>query len=323
MSKKNHLLLAFFSVILIISVNTTSILSYEYDFDVGKQYPFTTKNYFYGEESIPDEEKYIIEEDSIEMQLNFNITSMDIENKLMDFTYYSPDGHLNLWDNYYFDMSFYEFLFESTNDFFYINFDWDSEAEVIRLIGFDIALWYTPLFFVEPNWELFNNGLLNVFNGSSIVDSLDTPTEYVVIPFEYFLAIMNSYSINNKNSLSNAINQFTDTNTEIVLHFDLSKVIYDRYYDGESMGYKYQLFDVYKIDLQISYSDGGLLKKFLYRGEASYELEGVFFKEIYEYSLTSESQLAMGVPTFIILPALIVSVFIIKFSMNSKRKEEK
>jgi len=328
MGKKNRLLLlAIFSSILFLGSSFTPIDSYEIGWVIGEQYQFGLSMYEYYEERNTSNGNYEIEEYRSAFELSFNVTDIDLENKLMDFSYWFPDGYLEYWNNYNFDMAIYsEYIFSHTNDFFTIDFRWDTATDSVVLYNFYIDFWFDPLFFVEPVWLDFNEALKNVFNSSTIVDVVDVPDSEtdIEVTFGYFLAILTDFRINNKNSLNNALNQFTADNTELLLHFDLSNVIHDNFYD-EDLGHDVLLpLEDFKVDFELSYSDGGILDYYKQRIEEAYTYENEYEKMIYDYNYAygGLNKLKTPLNLFSIIPAILVSALILKYSMKKKKGED-
>jgi len=327
MGKKNRLLLlVIFSSILFLGSSITPISSFDYDWALGGPYPFGIHMYEYDEERDTENGNYEIEEWREAIQLNFNVTRIDLETKRLDFSYYYPDGYLDSWTNYDFDMAIYsENIFTDIDDFFYINYHWNIDTESVVLVSFALDFWFEPPFFVEPNWTAFNNALVNLFDGSFIVDTVDVPSSEVdiEITFGYFLESLTMYTINNKNSLSGVLNQFTSSNTELSMHFDLANVIHDYYYDSDLGRNVYTPMEEFKLDFEVSYSKGGLLDYYLEREEVALtnEEEEEYNKAIYEYSMAFGGLKSLPLNLICILPALLVSVLIMKYSMKKKKEK--
>jgi len=327
MGKKYRLLLVvIFSSILFLGSNLAPINSYELDWIIGEPYLFGISYYDYYEERSTENDNYVIEEIREGFQIGLNITDIDLVGKTMDFNYYDPFGNEYSWTNYDYDMRIYnESVFAHTNSFFYINYCWDEETESVVLCDFNLDYWFNPLFFVEPNWADFNIALKNVFNGSVIVDIVDVPSSEtdIEITFGYFLESLSKHIINNKNSMNNALDQFTTSNTELTLHFDLSNVMHESYYDSDLAKTVFIPVEEFKVDYELRYSDGGMLEYFIHRMEIAIieEVDELYFKGIYENSIAYGGLKSLKTPLNLlsIIPALLVSVLMMKFSLKKKK----
>jgi len=323
MEKKSHLLLlVIFSSILLLGSNFTPIHSYEYDWMLGEQYLYAVRNYDYEEIRIKNG-NYNIDEYLVEYQMNYNITNIDFETKRLDFSYYNTYGGQFFIYNYDFDMDYYSNYFTSLDDFIYIDYIWDSNNETIILRNFAINYYYQPQLFIEPNWTIFNQVWKNIFNESTVVDVVYNPNSENndVINLKYFSESITSFTFNNKKSLDSGINQLTSSNTELSLHFDLSNVIHESYYDFELARTVYVPIEEYIIDYQFRYSDGGLLEFYSYREEISSTLDDEFYKEIFEFARAYGGLKSLDNPTFIIIPSFLLSVLIMKFSLKKKKEK--
>jgi len=327
MGKKNRLLLSvIFSSILFIGSSITPIDSYELGFLLGEDYIFGLSFFEYYEDRDTSNGNYDIDEYRGGFEITFNITRLDLGSKVLDLAYYYPDGTLFTWTNFNFDMAIYtSYLLADTNNFFDIDFRWNSATDSVVLYDFDINFGGDPRFFIEPIWWDFNLGLKSVFNGSTIVDVVDVPSSEtdIEITFGYFLEILSSYTINNRNSLNNALDQFTDNNTDLLLHFDLSNVIHNYVYDedlGESI---YVPIEKFKVDFELRYSDGGILDYFIHRYELAMSFEDDYTKIIDEYEVAYGGLKKLRTPLnlFSIIPALLVSVLIMKYSLKKKKEK--
>lgn len=327
MGKKNRLLLlVIFCSILFIGSSITPIDSYELDFLLGEHYLFGLSFYEYYEDRDTSNGNYDIDEYRGAFEVEFNITRLDLGSKVVDLAYYYPDGTLFTWNNYNFDMAVYtSYWLAHTNNFFDIDFRWNEDTDSVVLYDFDINFWGDPLFFVEPIWWDYNQGLRTVFNGSTIIDTVDVPSSEtdIEVTFGYFLEIISMYTINNRNSLNNAINQFTDNNTDLLLHFDLSNVIHNYIYDEDLGKSIYVPIEEYKVDFELSYSNGGILDYYINRYEIAMSYEDNYEKYIDEYEAAYGGLKKLKTPLnlFSIIPALLVSVLIMKFSIKKKKEK--
>ncbi|NPE08576.1 MAG: hypothetical protein GNW80_09880 [Asgard group archaeon] len=197
--------------------------------------------------------------------LEYNVTALDTLNREFDAIETDASGS-TFRDNK--DYGAAEFVSDELDlyDFFSVNYVWDYVNNVSVCTSFDAYFFDSFIsiyFLIEPDWAIINDGYVDMFNTSVVMDTLADP--YQPIIYNYTLGdIIDAISmkIMGKNELSSAINQFTDTVRKWTFEFDLSGYIKNGQFNGTDI--IYYDYEEYKIYVELEYTKEGVLDRLEY-----------------------------------------------------------
>ncbi|MCE7745209.1 MAG: hypothetical protein GPJ52_08770 [Candidatus Heimdallarchaeota archaeon] len=188
------------------------------------------------------------------------------------------------WESYisnYFDFT----------DIFYINYIWNLETDrpILRSFGFDFNCYR----FIENNWTSINAHLSDIFNESTIVDTVTNPNDMTEqdLTFGDFLGSLKSYKIQGRSSLPAARQGFTDSTTKWTFKFDLSGVLHYLDHYNTTFGYNVYLpIEKMTHETVVEYTEDGARKHQKYLEE----LEIIDSAEEYKLTEFSHYEVALG-----------------------------
>lgn len=177
---------------------------------------------------------------------------------------------------------------------------------------------------LEPMWEPINQGFKDSFNMTVFVDSVSVPLGYDPYIYNFtfgdFWNNVTSFKIMGKNTLEKALEQFTISG-HWTFRYDLSNYIHKEEYNSTSGYYYYIPYEKYIETLDFQYTDGGLLKKYLFTVESLITIDGIQEQNIrtIEIALGGLKSVTIDVPLYSIFSSIIVTTGILVI-ISKKRK---
>lgn len=192
---------------------------------------------------------------SEEMEIRFDIISIDSINHEFVANMTTGDGYMGEYDGYTDAEELSEFLAEYL---FYINYRWDESGNRLMLTNFELNF-FMLFFFIEPEWEIFNTNMGRLLDRTKVVDTVvDGETSYE-ITFGDFLDSITSYNIMGVTDTVGSQFTLSNSSTKWSMTFDLSNVIYERVYDSETSDYYYFPYSKYLLGYTLDFTEGGTL----------------------------------------------------------------
>ena len=286
--KKNAytlLLINFITIVVLVS-NTTFIQAVTPTWNVGDILKW---GYLTNQQTIvvnlekTDEELRMTDEKKVVNEIEYNITSIDSLTKEFD-AYFRDYDSISFINNRHYAADIFVNAELDIDDFLDVDYDWDYEHNRTVCTNFDIDLTYWYL--IEPDWAQINEGYKTMLNGSELIDTVNDPYSSTI--YNFTLANILSaipIKIMGKNTLNKALPQFT-SKYEWDFDFDLSNYIYDDRWNGTmTIYYPYELYKVY---LHMSYTEGGVLQDYLIGFQSRITIDDIQTQRL------SETKIALG-----------------------------
>lgn len=180
-----------------------------------------------------------------------------------------------------------------TSNAFDIDWEWDFENNVTVPSDFDFVLFtpyltwqiYDHSFLIDPEWGEINNAIFKGFNLTYQVETFYNPYD-ANITYNYTLGdVFNdiSFKIMGKETLEEAETRFTATTYKWNFVFDLSGFIMEDYWNGSQD--IYQAYDTYIVELDVVYSEGGILQNVEHTTTTVFTVDEVQEEVMYHFKL--------------------------------------
>ncbi len=190
----------------------------------------------------------------------YNITAYDSVAKQYDYIYSDPSG-TNPISTRSFDWEDFANadLTSDNGDFINVNYYYDENINRTILTTFTLPVNFLSYRLIDPNWKGLNQRFVDVFNESYLLDTEDDPWSSTVYNFTWGTFLNNiDYKIMGRSKLKYALNQFKDDTSKWKFEFDLSGYLHHSIGGGE-----YAAYESYVVTLEVEYSDGGVLEKYV------------------------------------------------------------
>ena len=190
----------------------------------------------------------------------YNITAYDSVSKQYDYIYSDPSGTYSPSTRSFDWEDFADADLTSDNgDFINVNYIYDENTNHTILTTFTLSVNFLNYRLIESNWNGLNIRFAEVFNESYLLDTVNDPWSSTVYNFTWGTFLDNiDYKIMGRSKLKYALNQFKADTSKWTFEFDLSGYLYHSIGGGE-----YAAYDSFIVKLEVDYSDGGVLEKFV------------------------------------------------------------
>ncbi|MHA1124705.1 MAG: hypothetical protein ACTSO7_03285 [Candidatus Heimdallarchaeota archaeon] len=194
---------------------------------------------------------------------NFNITAYDSLSKDYEYILSDPGGTYGV-DSQTFDWEDMAdaFLTPDDGDFINVNYQWNDAINSTLLTGFTLDLNKNNFLdhwrLIEPNWAEINTRFKSIFNRTHLLQQVTNPYTAVIGNYTWGVLLDHiDFKIMGRKNLDYALNQFKPAKTKWKFEFDLSGYLFFNTPDG------YKTYESYIVTLEMEYSDGGVLEKFV------------------------------------------------------------
>jgi len=202
-----------------------------------------------------------------EIEYSFNVTSINNVTKMYDYDAFNVGG-ISPGTMSYDYISYITGL--SLSSLFSVDYSWDFEHNETVLVDFHFAL--DVLILIDPNWTIINNHLADIWNTSTILETVADPYQPILYNFTLgdILADAKSYSIPS----------FTPTTTQWIFDYDYSGVVKAPLFNSTAGYDNYYSVNEYKIYNEVIYNTGGVLQRFAFSYSYNYILDEMEYTTI-------------------------------------------
>ena len=144
---------------------------------------------------------------------------------------------------------------EMMDHFLYFEYVWDDVENTTRLIDFNIGGYYM-VFFIEPDWDKFNQALVDIFDRERLIASVAHDSTTTNITMGEFLDSLTSYQLLGVEGFSESEESAPATSWSLT--FDLNQSIYDI---SNTIPFvdTFTLYNKYNASCVLEYTEGGTL----------------------------------------------------------------
>ncbi|NHJ85183.1 MAG: hypothetical protein FK734_06960 [Asgard group archaeon] len=255
-----------------------------------------------------------------QFETSINVTGIDIRTERF-YAFYT-----NNYGTSYFSLQ-YGVDFITTNYFhlpnlLYADYVWDYSKNETVLQAFDFGFYYWYL--VEPDWAIFNEEFVEIFNESEIIDTVDDPYQPITynITLGDFLSSLNGYSVNGKNNLADGLAQCDSKNMKFTFYFDLTNV-YKYAVFNATLGYnQYYLFNDFTFEYGLEFKDDGILNHFWYQYiyDKTQDALNLQYDYLWEVVYGELKALSADFPYWLVFPTLAISSLVITIKRRRSNK---
>ncbi|MFW9924045.1 MAG: hypothetical protein ACFFDW_12235, partial [Candidatus Thorarchaeota archaeon] len=196
-------------------------------------------------------------------EIQYNITSIDILSERYEVIPSDADS-VDGERAYYFGAEDFITDVLHIGDFIDIDYTFDRTFNQTVLFDVDLGLGNVERWFlIQPDWEAINEGFVDLFNKSSIVDLVNDFYEPIVYNMTLgdFYSNLTSFKIMGKTNFERGLEAFS-TIHKWSFNMDLSNIISTSVYNSTAGYNNYYPFEKYIYTLEIEYSEGGILQSY-------------------------------------------------------------
>ncbi|MBY9000031.1 MAG: hypothetical protein KGD64_03885 [Candidatus Heimdallarchaeota archaeon] len=257
----------------------------------------------------------------MEAEMDYQLELIDVNQVTYDYVFNAtmPYGSLGESDS----TGDIDYIIDDMMDYFlHFEYVWDDSANITRLIDFNVGNEYL-VFFIEPDWDKFNQALADIFDRERLIASIAHDSTTTNITMGDFLDSLTSYQLLGVEGFSES--EEIDPVTKWTLTFDLNQSIYDKSTPLPFVD-TFTLYNKYNASCVLEYTEGGTLVE----SESSIrsgiinvdEEEGDLYFEQYSYQQLIRGGLnpeKASVNLYSILSAILVVPIIIYIYIRRKR----
>ncbi|TET28091.1 MAG: hypothetical protein E3J70_10435 [Candidatus Heimdallarchaeota archaeon] len=247
----------------------------------------------------------------------YNLTDVDNSTLIYDYDVLGMFGGSGISS---YDVQVFNVLC-SLGNMFSVNYVWDYEHNVTVMNTFSFA--FPSWMLIEPNWTTVNSRLDEVFNGSTLLDTLADP--YLPITYNFTLNdVLNdatSFSIMGKSTLAEAKQQFTSSIHKWTFDFDYSNVQKLGVFNVTAGYNNYYNYEIRTEQTILEFTADGVLKYYTDNGQIQYTVDNYMSNTYFEsyinlggFITTETSPLAY----LMVIPAIACMVIFVKW-MNKRK----
>ncbi len=254
---------------------------------------------------------------SAEMEIRFDIISIDSANQEYVANMSSGEGNMGEYEGYANAEALSNLL---ADNLIQINYRWDEIGNRLLLTNFDIYF-YMLFFFIEPDWEIFNTNMGRLLNRTQIVDTVvNDPTTYE-ITFGDFLDSIISYNIMGVSDTVDSQFTLSNSSTKWTFNFDLSNVIYRSVYDYDTSSYF--PYSKYTASYTLDFTEGGTLTLLEYNTIAEVTTDDAILEEEFGMIIQEGGFDAVSTPFNFSYSLLSLMILPILIYLSKKKKRPK
>lgn len=209
----------------------------------------------------------------------------------------------------------------SLGNMFTVNYVWDFEHNVTVMNTFSFT--FPSWMLIDPNWTAVNSRLDDVFNGSTLLDTVVDP--YLPITHNFTLDdVLNdatSFSIMGKSTLAEAKQQFTSSTHKWTFDFDYSNVQKLGVFNATAGYDNYYNYEVRTEQVILEFTTDGVLKYYTDNGKVQQTVDNVMSNSYYESYINLGGYITTETSPFcylLAIPAIACMVIFVKW-MNKRK----
>ncbi len=202
---------------------------------------------------------------------------------------------------------------------FDIDYRWDKKGDRLVLTDFDMH-YFDMVFFIEPDWEIFNTNMGRLLDRTQIVDIVTDGlwTTYEITLGDFLDSIV-SYDIMGVRDTVDSQFTLSNSSTKWSFSFDLSNVIYKR--ECGTHVDSYFPYSTYTVSYTLDFTEGGTLNLLEYNIITEVTTDDAVEEEVYSVIIQKGGFEAVETPSnfsYSLLSLMILPV-LLYFSKKKKR----